>query len=198
VFLCLLTAAPLHADNDLTLFGAVQRQDKLTVETAGTAASTTSNFDPGRFGTFGLRVGHGRIFGGEHTIAYSRNFLDSKTKALFYNSGFLVQAPLPKVKPYGTAGLGTILTWGTDDLNRPSFGKIGNRLALNYGGGVKVLPAGPVGIRFDIRGYWIPNARFNVPLPTASDPLATVKSQSQNLNVLEAGFGIIFAWKGAR
>jgi hypothetical protein len=98
------------------------------------------------------------------------------------------------VKPYGTFGLGSVFTFGTDEEGRPSLGKIGTKFALNYGGGVKVLPAGPVGLRFDIRGYMIPNVKFNVAVPTVTDPLATIQTQSQTLNMLEAGVGIIFSF----
>src|SRR5262245_37653908 len=196
VLTCVLAVVPAEADTDVTLFGAAQHQGKLTVQTATSTASAISSFNPGTFGTFGIRVGHGKIIGGEHTIAYSPNFLEANTKAIIYNSDFLVQAPLPKARPYGTIGLGTIFTWGTDDSGRPSFGKIGSKFAINYGGGVKVLPTGPVGIRFDIRGYTIPSAKFNVSVPTVSNPLATVRSQGQTLNILEVGFGVIFSIGG--
>src|SRR5215470_316497 len=178
VFTCFLAALPLYADTDFTLFGAAQHQGKLNLQTATTAATTTRSFDPATFGTFGLRFGHAKVFGSEHSIAYAPNFLEANTKAVFYNSNILVQAPLPKAKPYVTAGLGSIFTWGTDESGRPSFGKIGTKFALNYGGGVKVLPAGPVGIRFDIRGYLIPDVKFNVSAPTLTNPLATVQSNS--------------------
>jgi len=194
VFTCFLASIPLYADTDITLFGAAQHEGKLNVQTATTAATTTRSFDPATFGTFGLRFGHAKVFGSEHSLVYSPNFLEANTKALFYNSDILVQAPLPKAKPYVTAGLGSIFTWGTDDSGRPSFGKIGTKFALNYGGGVKVLPAGPVGLRFDIRGYAIPGAKFNIPFPSPSNPLATVQSQSQTVNVLEVGFGVIFSF----
>jgi hypothetical protein len=179
----------------LTLFGAAQRQGKLTVETAQETITTPStSFDPATFGTFGIRVGNAGIFGSEHTFAYAPNFLEADTKAFIYNSNILLQAPAPKIKPYGTVGMGTVVTWGEDDSGRPSFGKIGTKFAVNYGGGVKLLPAGSVGIRLDVRGYLIPSARFNVPIPTPADPIATVKSQSQTLHMLEVGFGIVFAF----
>jgi hypothetical protein len=89
--------------------------------------------------------------------------------------------------------MGTFFTFGTDDSGRPAFGKFGTKFALNYGGGVKVLPAGPVGLRFDVRGYLIPSVRFNISNPTITDPLATIKSQSQTLNMLEIGMGIVFS-----
>jgi len=189
-----LTAIPAFAQADFTIFGATQKYGKLNLQTATTTATTASSFDPATFGTFGVRIGHGRVFGGEHTIAYSPNFVESETKAIIYNSNFLAQVPAPKAKPYATAGMGTIFSFGTDDQGRPSLGKIGTKFAINYGGGVKVLPAGPVGIRFDLRGYLIPSAKFNVSRPTASDPLGTVKTESQNLNIFEAGFGIIFSF----
>jgi len=194
VLTCFIAAIPAYADNDLTLFGAAQHEGKLNVQSAATAAATTRSFDPATFGTFGLRFGHAKVFGSEHTIAYAPNFLEADTKAVFWNSNLLVQAPLPKVKPYVTAGIGSIFSWGEDSAGRPSFAKIGTKFALNYGGGVKVLPAGPVGLRFDIRGYAIPGSKFNIPFPTPIDPLATIQSQSQTLNVLEVGFGVIFSF----
>ena len=194
-FTCILFVVTAHAESDFTIYGSTQKEGKLNIRTAGQAASTTSTFNPATFGSFGLRIGHGNVFGGEHTIGYAPNFIEANTKAIVYNSNILVQAPLPKAKPYLTAGLGSIFSFGTDDSGRPAFGKIGSKWALNYGGGVKVLPAGPVGIRFDIRGYMIPSARFNIAVPTLSDPLATVKSESQTLNILEAGIGIVFSFK---
>jgi hypothetical protein len=55
-----------------------------------------------------------------------------------------------------------------------------------------VLPAGPVGIRFDIRGYLVPSVRFNMP----TSPTDTIKTESQNLNILEVGAGIVFSFGG--
>jgi len=196
VFTCILVVVPAYAQKDITLFGSAQHEGKLNVETATATATSPRSFNPATFGTFGVRFGHANVFGGEHTIAYSPNFIEANTKAIFWTSNVLVQAPVPKAKPYFTAGLGTIFTFGTDDSGRPSFGKIGSKFALNYGGGLKVYPSGPVGFRFDIRGHLIPNVRFNVAIPTTTDPLATVKSESQTLNMLEAGFGIIFQFGG--
>jgi len=193
--LCFVVAAvPAYADNDLTLFGAVQHQGSLTVKTASSAVTGLRTFDPATLGAFGIRIDHAKVVGSEHTFAYVPNFLEGSTKGFMYNSGVLVQVPSPKVKPYATAGLGTIFTWGDDSSGRPAFAKIGNKLTLDYGGGIKVIPAGPVGVRVDVRGYLIPNAKFNVLVPTAADPLATVKSDSTTLNVLEASFGIVFSF----
>jgi outer membrane protein with beta-barrel domain len=190
LFLFILAAIPAYGDSDFTLFGAAQHQGKLTVQSATAVASTISTYDPGTFGTFGIRFGHATVLGQEHTIAYAPNFLDADSKAIIYNGNIVVQAPVPKIKPYATAGLGSIIAFGTDSAGRPSVGKIGTKFALNYGGGVKIFPAGPVGFRFDIRSYLIPSVQFN--LPSSGNPADTVKAKSQTLNLLEAGVGIVF------
>jgi hypothetical protein len=168
MFLYAFTAIPASA-NDITLFGGVQRQGSLTLQEAAQSGRTFS-LNPTTFGVFGLRAGHGRVFGGEHTIAYTPNFIESQTKAVIYNSNLLLQVPLPKVKPYGTLGLGSIFTFGDSPFD------IGNKFAVNYGGGLKVLPAGPVGVRFDVRGYTVPRV------------------QDQTLNVLEVSIGVLFSF----
>jgi hypothetical protein len=71
----------------------------------------------------------------------------------------------------------------------PALGDIGSKFAINYGGGVKILPAGPVGVRFDIRGYTVPSVKFNL---SGSLPTQTVQSQSQSLSFIEYGFGVVF------
>jgi opacity protein-like surface antigen len=89
-----------------------------------------------------------------------------------------VQAPLPKVRPYGTVGLGLIHT----STSGNGVGDIGTKFALNYGGGVKILPAGPVGIRFDLRGYAVPSTEFKV-----------FSNESKRLDILEVSVGVIFS-----
>src|ERR1041385_3320214 len=142
VFGFILAAVPAFAASEFTIFGAAQHQGKLTLQSATQTATTTSNLNPRTFGVFGLRYSHGSVIGGEHTLAYAPNFLVSGGHALIYNSDLLIQAPLPKVTPYGTAGLGAIFTWA-DSGN--TLGDIGTKFAVNYGGGVKIYPAGPVG-----------------------------------------------------
>src|SRR5215475_8461319 len=100
-------------DVDITAFGGIQRQGKLTLSSApATTVNLIRTLNSTTFGVFGARIGHGRIFGGEHTLAFSPNFIDATTKAFIYNSNVLIQAPLPVVRPYGTVGLGLIHTSG--------------------------------------------------------------------------------------
>src|SRR6516162_10089386 len=101
VFLCILAAVPAYADGDITIFGAAQHQGKLTLRTTATVATNfNTTLDPRTFGMFGVRFSHGKIIGGEHTFAYVPNFLEGGAKAFIYNSDFMVQAPLPKIRPY--------------------------------------------------------------------------------------------------
>ena len=190
VVTCFLAALPAYAASDLTLFGAAQHQGKLTFQSATSTATTTTNLDPRTFGVFGIRYGHGSVIGGEHTLAYAPNFLVSGGRALIYNSDLRIQAPISKVTPYATAGLGAVFTWASQNSGLiQAFGDIGTKFAINYGGGVKIFPAGPVGVGFDIRGYTLPSVSFNVPASIANQ---TVKTTNQNLNFLEYGFGVVF------
>jgi len=167
-----------HAtDVDITAFGGVQRQGKLTLQSVpSTSVSLIRTINSTNFGVFGARISHGHVFAGEHTVAFSPNFIDADTKAFIYNSNVLLQAPLPVFRPYGTVGLGLIHTSGD------GLGVFGTRLAINYGGGFKLMPAGPVGLRVDVRGYSIPSAEFRV--------FSTV---SQRVDFLEGSIGIVFA-----
>jgi len=174
----LLTAVTAEATEiDITAFGGIQRQGKLTLGSVpGTSVNLIRTLNSTDFGVFGGRISHGHIFGGEHTLAFSPNFIDADTHAFIYNSDVFVQAPLPVVRPYATAGLGLIHTSGD------GLGVFGTRLAINYGGGVKLLPAGPVGLRVDVRGYSIPSAEFRV-----------FTTESQRIDFIEASIGIVFS-----
>lgn len=168
LFLLAFAAVPAQA-GDLTLFGGVQQPGKLTLRTA--AEGTTVLLDPRSFGTFGMRISTGRVLGSEHTLAYSPNFISSDNSAFIYNSNLLVQIPAGGIRPYATAGLGTIYIGGD------GFEAItGAKLAVNYGGGVKFTLAGPVGGQVDVRGYTLPSVL------------------DEALQVLEVSAGIAFSF----
>ena len=162
--------------SDITVFGGVQRQGKLTLRSApSTTVNLLRTINSTNFGVFGVRFAQGRVFGSEHTLAFAPNFIDADTKAIIYNSNFMVQAPLPVVRPYGTVGLGLIGTSGD------GLGAFGTKFAINYGGGVKFVPAGPVGMQVDVRGYSLPSTEFKV-----------FSTQSQTVNFLEVSVGVVF------
>lgn len=96
-------------------------------------------------------------FGMEHTLAFSSDYLFPKgiaavheAKGVLYNSNLMVNFPIRvnRAIPYITAGIGFIHQYGSANL------PVGTRFAANYGGGLKFPRlAGPVGLRFDVRGY---------------------------------------------
>jgi outer membrane protein with beta-barrel domain len=169
IVFALLCLPALAEDRDLTLFAGGQFPGKITVNEV-TSGTTETIFHPIDSGLFGLRYGRGGILGHEETIAYASKFLDGNSKAVIMNGNMVVQAGLPVVKPYVTAGLGTILSWGS------GISDIGTRFAVNYGGGLKIRPAGPVGIRIDARGY----SAFGV--------------YGQTLKIGEVTVGVLFAF----
>jgi opacity protein-like surface antigen len=174
--LLLCSATALAQSGDVTIFGGMQHSGKITFQ--GLPSATTNlvqNFDPRTFGVYGLRFDHGHILGGEHTIAYSPSFVNGGTNAFFYNSGLLVQAPLPLLRPYATAGIGLVHTGGS------GLAVFGTKFAVDYGGGVKFKPLGPIGARLDIRGYSIPSVKFE-----------KVTIQEKGLNFFEVTAGVVF------
>jgi hypothetical protein len=172
LFLLTLTAVPVCAA-DFTIYGGMQHPGRLTLRSV-VDSSTTIPLDPRNFGTFGIRLGQGRIFGSEHTLAYSPNFISSDNNAIIYNSNLLIQAPLGVVRPYVTAGLGTVYIRGetTSALEEIT----GAKFAINYGGGIKFTLAGPLGAQFDARGYSLRSV------------------QSETMNVLEVSVGVLFSF----
>ena len=190
---CTSAAVPAFAASDFTIFGAAQHQGNITLQ-ANATSTVIGNLNPQTFGVFGIRYGHGKIFGGEHTLAYAPNFIESGSRALLYHSNFRVQAPLPMITPYGTAGLGWIFTSAKSQSGTApvvpgvgSIGDIGSQFAINYGGGVKILPRGPVGLQFDIRGYTLPSVSFSLPVAGQS-----LKTSNQSLNFVQYGMGLVF------
>ena len=167
-----LTAVPTHAA-DLTIFGGMQHPGELTLRSV-VDNSTTIPLDPRNFGTFGIRVTQARVFGSEHTLAYSPNFISSDNSAIIYNSNLMVQAPLGVVRPYATAGLGTVYVRG--EMVSALEAITGAKFAINYGGGVKFKLAGALGGQFDARGYSLTGV------------------QSERLNVLEVSVGVVFSF----
>ena len=106
---------------------------------------------------FGLRLKNDIVplFGMEHTLAFSSDFLFPRgiqsvtdAKGFVLNSNLIITIPVGKSAPYITAGIGLIRQYGSADL------PVGTKFASNYGGGVKFPRlAGPLGVRFDVRGY---------------------------------------------
>lgn len=164
-----LLAAPHAEAGDVTLFGGVQKPGSITLGSAGSSTGVLT--DPRDFGTFGVRVNRSRgPVGIEHTIAFSPNFLDSEDNAFIQSTNLIVGVPSLRVRPYGTAGIGFIHAGGDGPAS------LGAKFAFNYGGGVKVSALGPLGIRFDVRGYSITGL------------------ESQTLKMLETSVGLLIGF----
>lgn len=132
-------------------------------------------------GIYGIRFGatFARIFGIEETLAYSPNFLrtgdfaqSQDVKGFITSTNFVLSMPSGHVVPYATAGVGTITRFGSgSDL------RFGTKFGINYGGGVKFPGlAGPLGLRFDARGY------------------RAVDVFSDNLDIFEVSVGLLFTF----
>jgi hypothetical protein len=106
---------------------------------------------------YGARLGTNFVpfFGMEHTLAFSSDFLFphnvegiKEAKGFVYNSNLIFNIPVKNTVPYFTVGAGLIHQYG--DSNMP----VGTKFAFNYGGGLKFPRlVGPLGLRFDLRGY---------------------------------------------
>ena len=148
---------------DITLFTGVQNPGKLTID------NVVRNTKLG--GVLGARLSSGQVIGFEQTVAFSPNFLESNRRAFTAQSNLHVGIPAGRVVPYATAGVGLIATFGDSPLN------LGTKFAVNYGGGVKLRKlAGPLGVRFDVRGYSVPGLF------------------SQTLNFVEGSVGLLFSF----
>lgn len=159
---------------DFTIFGGMQHAGDLTIETAQSGSTNlVQNFDPKTFGVFGVRIGHGKVIGGEYTTAYAPNFINSDSHAWIFHTNVRVQIPIPVVKPYATGGVGLLNSSGN------SVTSLGTEFLYNYGGGVN-LTIGPLGANFDVRGYTAPNVHVSG---------FTIQN---NLNFIQVTAGVVF------
>jgi hypothetical protein len=123
----------------------------------GEVASDGKNISLDGSQIFGFRLNNDIVplFGMEHTLAFSSDFLFprgipsvTEAKGFVLNSNLIITVPVVKSDPYITAGIGLIRQYGSADL------PVGTKFAVNYGAGVKFPRlAGPLGLRLDARGY---------------------------------------------
>ncbi len=172
VFLSLLCASQAFGA-DITGFVGGIKPGKINV------AGVTSAFDSSP--VYGFRIGLDFLpfLGHEHTIGFSSGYLVptgvsafTNAKGFVYNSNLVLHVKVGGVVPFATAGLGLIHQYGSPGL------EVGTKFAVNYGGGLKFPRLfGPIGLRFDVRGY------------TATSFLG-----SENLNMLEVTGGVLLSF----
>jgi hypothetical protein len=146
----LLGACPLPAQ-DLTLFVGGNMPGDLERD------GGKIRLDNGPVWGFRLRWGFIPLLGFEQTVAFSPDYLFPKdtsvpdSKGFICNSNLILQLPTGRIVPYGTFGIGLIWQYGSPNL------PVGAEFAFNYGGGLKFPRMwGPFGLRFDARGYTVP------------------------------------------
>ena len=157
---------------DLTFYVGGVKPGKITIRGVATPLDSSP--------IFGFRLGTSFVplFGMEHTLAFSSDYLfprnssDIKNaKGFVYNTNLIINMPIKRTVPYITAGAGLMHQYGSQNL------PVGTKFAFNYGGGLKVPRlAGPLGFRFDLRGY------------TATGIV------SNKLNLFEITGGILFSF----
>jgi len=141
--------------------GAPAFPSDLTAFIGGVSPGTVSSngakisLDAGPIFGFRLKNDIVPLFGLEHTLAFSSDFLIPRgipsvrdAKGWVLNSNLIITIPVGKAAPYVTAGIGLIHQYGSADL------PVGTKFASNYGGGIRFPRlVGPLGLRFDVRAY---------------------------------------------
>ena len=168
LFLCGLLGQA--AAGDLTVFVGGVNPGNLTISNVTRALDSSA--------VYGVRLSTNFVplLGMEHTLAFSSDFLFpsdnippvDKSKGFVYNSNLILNIPARSIVPYVTAGVGLISQYGSPNL------PVGTKFAFNYGGGVKFPRVfGPLGLRFDARGY------------------TAIGVSSSNLNLVEVSGGVL-------
>lgn len=166
-FSFLLLWLPQARGQDVTVFIGGAVPGSLSV------GNITTKLDNGHIWGFRMSTSIVPFLGLEHTIAFSSDFLFPKNatevknaKGFVYNTNAILNIPFGKLTPYGTIGIGLIRQYGSAEL------PVGTKFAVNYGGGLKARKlAGPLGLRFDARGYSV-----------------------DGLNIFEFSAGLLISW----
>ncbi len=120
-----------------------------------------------------------RVIGLEENVAFSPRLFNptlvptdaSNARGFLESTNLVLNIPIGRFVPFVTGGLGFMKPWGSD------FFTMDTKLAGSYGGGVKLdRLVGPVGLRFDVRGWSVANVG------------------DRTLNMLEASGGLTFTW----
>ena len=160
---------------DATFYGGAQNPGALNFDNA-LGVSSLSNQSGA---VFGARFSGGQVLGFEWSAGLSPSFLESSQWAVNTQTNLVIGIPAEKLIPYATLGAGFIRTGGAVTVIRD----IGSRFTIYYGGGLKIRNlAGPIGVRFDIRGYTVPR------ISVGPANLQT------HLNFLESTIGLLFSW----
>jgi hypothetical protein len=171
------------ADGQLSLYaGYLNQGGNLSLTTVSNGVTNTLHFRGSAL--YGARVEFDfhRVIGLEENLGFSPRLFDSgftspepsaDTRGLLYSTNLVLNIPLGRFVPYATGGVGFLKPWGS------GLKPFDARFAGNYGGGLKLdRLIGPVGLRFDVRGWSVKNVF------------------SHTLNMIEATGSVTFSWGG--
>jgi len=171
------------ASGQFSLYGGYLNQGgNVSLTTVSNGVTNTLHFQGSAL--YGARVEFDfhRIIGLEENVGFSPRLFDSAfrvpapsadTRGFLYSTNLVLNIPLGRFVPYVTGGVGFLKPWGT------GFKPFDARFAGNYGGGLKLdRLIGPVGLRFDVRGWSVKNVF------------------SRTLNMVEASGGVTVSWGG--
>ncbi len=121
-----------------------------------------------------------RVFGLEETFGFMPNLVRSDVFAIntdahgfLFHSNVVMNVPMDHIVPFATIGMGLLTPFGS------GFQPFGTRVAYNYGGGVKLHRLfGNFGLRFDVRGYALPDVN------------------ARTLHMFEASGGLVYTFGG--
>jgi hypothetical protein len=176
VTICLLAlcAVQTYAAGNASFFVGYLNPGDITLNNVKSSLDGTSEFGA-RF-----EFDFAKILGVEQNIAFSPSIFGNNSPAgtslkdargFLYSSNLVINIPLSRFVPYATAGVGLVHPFNLE------ANPVGTKFAINYGGGVKLERlAGPVGLRFDVRGWTAPDV-FN-----------------STLNMMEVSGGVVFTW----
>jgi hypothetical protein len=144
--------ANASAEGQLSFYGGYLHPGELNLDNVQEGLSMRGT------GFYGVRaeLGFLQVFGIEQNFGFSPRLFNSSLfpdevsdiRGFLYSSNFVLNFPISRLVPFVTAGVGLMKPWGSDFLTFDAT------FAGNYGGGVKFNRlAGPVGLRFDVRGW---------------------------------------------
>ncbi len=154
VFFLLLGAGQAKAAGQLSFFAGYLNPGDLNLDNVRQSLRLRGT------SLYGLRAEFDflKVLGFEQNVEFSPRLFNSTLfpngtsasdiRGFLYSSNLVVNIPISRFVPYVTGGVGFIKPWGS------SIQPFDATFAGNYGGGIKLNKlAGPVGLRFDVRGW---------------------------------------------
>lgn len=140
----LLIPTASYADLRATAFGGYARINETNKGTFGASAALG--------GLLGIEVEAARIPLG---LLDNVDIVDVDTDITTYMGNLVLRAPIGRVQPYGSAGVGVVKASGSVTI--PGLGRVieanASDVGWNVGGGLYIFPGDHVGIRGDLRHF---------------------------------------------